>query len=215
AEPAYAVVRDFDRAHPLLRFADLSEAIVGLDPAWEPWPADEEGWRVLARTSDLTPVIRVREQGPLALEFAFHPSQTDLTLRPAFPALFANVVAALGTTEAVRLGEAAEGGGPWLEPGVHELEDGTVVLGSLLSAGESRLPREASGDARRAAPADAPSAEPAAQPAGDEVAERAPRQGATAPAGGAPTPPATVLAALALLALLVEWVLRTTRFAAG
>src|SRR5690606_22273532 len=164
AEPAYAVVRDFDRAHPLLRFADLSEAIVGLDPAWEPWPADEEGWRVLARTSDLTPVIRVREQGPLALEFAFHPSQTDLTLRPAFPALFANVVAALGTTEAVRLGEAAEGGGPWLEPGVHELEGGTVGLVSLLSAAQPRPPREASGERGRTAPSDRPTAGRATRP---------------------------------------------------
>jgi Ca-activated chloride channel family protein len=197
-EPVYAVVRDFDRAHPLLRFADLSEVVVGLDPAREPRPAEAEGWHVLARTSDLTPVIRVREEGPLALELAFHPSQTDLTLRPAFPALFANVVAALGTTEAVRLGEAAAGGGPWLEPGVYQLEEG-VVLASLLSAGESRLPREGAAD--EAAPA------PAAADSADALPTRA-----SAPAGSAPTPLAVVLSALALLALLAEWVLRTTRF---
>lgn len=217
-EPAYAVVRDFDRAHPLLRFADLSEVVVGLDPTREPWPVEEEGWRVLARTADLTPVVRVREEGPLALELAFHPSQSDLTLRPAFPALFANVVAALGTTEAVRLGEGGEAGGPWLEPGVYETGEGRVVLASLLSAGESRLPREgvvtasaAAGDARGETD-EAGADEPAPTPRPEAARGRA---GAVAPAGGAPTPLAVVLSALALLALLAEWVLRRTRFAAS
>src|SRR5690606_274089 len=46
SEPVYAVIRDFDRADPLLRFADLAEVVVGLDPARAPWPDGEEGWRV-------------------------------------------------------------------------------------------------------------------------------------------------------------------------
>ncbi|HEX7038526.1 MAG TPA: BatA domain-containing protein [Trueperaceae bacterium] len=219
-EPEYAVIRDFDRAHPLLRFADLSEVVVGLDPGREPWPAEEEGWRVLARTADLTPVIRVREEEPLALEFAFHPSQTDLTLRPAFPALFANVVAALGTTASARLGEAVGDLGPWFEPGVYEQDDGRVVMASLLSAGESRLPAEAGAEADRAPPAGEPEAagarEPDAEASPAAEAPPAPRRaGAAPPEGAAPTPVAVVLSALALAALLAEWVLRRTRFAAS
>ncbi len=217
-EPVYAVIRDFDRADPLLRFADLSEVVVGLDPAREPWPQEAEGWRVLARTADLTPVIRVREEGPLALEFAFHPSQTDLTLRPAFPALFANVVAALGTTASVRLGQAAGDAGPWLEPGVYEQEDGRVVIASLLSAGESRLPRdggvEASAEPGQGAPEEAGAEEASAgEPAAPASVPR--RAGSAPPAGAAPTPLAVALSALALLALFAEWVLRRTRFAAS
>lgn len=206
-EPVYTVIRDFARAHPLLRFADLSDVVVGLDPQLEPWP-EEEGWRVLARTTDLTPVIRVRESGgPLALELAFNPSQSDLTLRPAFPALLANVVGELRSTTRLRLGEAAGAAGPWTEPGAYLAEDGTATLASLLSANESRLPisggeavlRE--GAATQAAPA-------ATEPSSQEAV--APT---VAPAGSAPTTSAVVLCALALAALLAEWVLRRTRFA--
>ncbi|HLV11667.1 MAG TPA: BatA domain-containing protein [Trueperaceae bacterium] len=210
-EPTYAVIRDFDRAHPLLRFADLSEAVVGLDPAREPWPEDAAGWRVIARTADLTPVVRVREEGPLALDLAFHPSQTDLTLRPAFPALFANVLAAIATTESVRLGEAAAGGGPWLEPGVYGV-DGGLVLVSLLSAGESRLPREGAPAGASAGPAGPAGSVPA--PGDAPAAAVEPRgAGPSAPPGSAPTPLAVALSALALLALTGEWLLRRTRFA--
>lgn len=214
-EPAYTVVRDFARAHPLMRFADLSDVVVGLDPALEPWP-EEEGWRVLARTSDLVPVVRVRESGgPLALEFAFHPSQSDLTLRPAFPALLANVLGELRSTTRVRLGEVAGVTGPFLEPGRHAAEDGTLALASLLSANESRLPTagEAVASGAGSGPASS-SADAPEQTDADEGLRSAPAD-RLAPAGSAPTTAAVVLSALALAALLVEWVLTRTRFAAG
>src|SRR5690606_2436538 len=84
AEPRFAVVNDWDRAHPLLRFVDLSELVVGLDEGATPWEPDP-AWRVLARTTDLTPVMRVRDDGArFELQLAFHPSQSDVTLRPAF-----------------------------------------------------------------------------------------------------------------------------------
>lgn len=214
-EPVYAVIRDFARAHPLMRFADLSDVVVGLDPELEPWQ-EEEGWRVLARTGDLTPVIRVRESGgPLALEFAFNPSQSDLTLRPAFPALLANVLAELRTTSRVRLGEATGASGPYLDPGQVVGEDGSLTLASLLSANESRLPRSgtvsglsAGAEASQAA-IDAAAAGDAAEPVA------AGRSDAAGPAGSAPTTVAVVLSVLALVTLLGEWVMRRTRLAAG
>jgi len=207
-EPVYTVVRDFARAHPLLRFADLSDVVVGLDPQLEPWP-EEAGWRVLARTTDLTPIIRVRESGgPLALEFAFNPSQSDLTLRPAFPALLANVVGELRSTTRLRLGEAAGAAGPWTEPGAYPAEDGTLTLASLLSANESRLPVSGGESVLRAA------GSAQAAPANTAVAANEGTVGPdVAPSGSAPTFGAVVLCALALAALLAEWVLRRTRFA--
>src|SRR5690606_14585960 len=59
AEPDFRLVRDWDRVGPLTRFVDLRDVVVGLDPSAEAW--DEEGWRVLARTADLTPVMRARQ----------------------------------------------------------------------------------------------------------------------------------------------------------
>jgi len=140
--PEYRVIRDWDRAHDLLRFVDLRDAVVGLDPTSEAF-GEEDGWQVLARTADLTPVLRLRDDGDSwILQAAFHPSQTDLVLRPAFPALIANVVAAMEPSERIRLGETAAtvDTGPVLEPGVYQ-RDGAVVLASLFSSAESRLPR--------------------------------------------------------------------------
>ena len=129
AEPVFQVVRDWDRAHPLLRFVDLRDLVVGLDPARQPL-SEDDGWRVLARTADLTPVLRVREaDGVWQLEAAFHPSQTDLVLRPAFPALVTNVVSQVRTTTRVRLGEGLPGGVTVLGA------DGRVALGALLEPG--------------------------------------------------------------------------------
>lgn len=214
-EPTYAVVRDYARAHPLMRFADLSDVVVGLDPALEPWP-EEEGWRVLARTSELVPVVRARESGgPLALEFAFNPSQSDLTLRPAFPALLANVLGALRSTARVRLGEVSGVTGPYMDPGRHSAEDGTLALASLLSANESRLPRSGEPVTGSAGAEDDQSSAVAAATTNAEEAAPVARTGRLAPAGSAPTTTAVILCALALVALLVEWILRRTRFAAG
>jgi hypothetical protein len=234
--PDYRVVKDWDRAHDLLRFVDLRDTVIGLDPTSGAW--EEEGWLVLARTADLTPVLRLREDEDFwILQAAFHTSQTDLVLRPAFPALIANVVAAMEPTERIRLGETAATGnsGPVLEPGVHTL-DGTVVLASLFSSAESRLPRSGSiyggvaglsagqigvptgNDAAggSAGAADGSAAEGrggGANGGGDAVGSSSADVGASAGVNGAPppreraTPIAWTLLALALLALTAEWLL--------
>ena len=165
AEPRFAVVSDWDRAHPLLRFVDLSELVVGLaadGPGWEPGA----GWRVLARASDLTPVMRVRDDGAVfEVQLAFHPSQSDITLRPAFPALVANVVDRIRTTSRVRLGEAppgnagdavsALGSATLLRPGAYRiLETGLQELDGAAAgsgAGSADGPGEAA-DPTGAAP---------------------------------------------------------------
>lgn len=239
AAPVYQVVRDWDRAHPLLRFVDLRDLVVGLDP--DRPPLDEaDGWQVLARTADLTPVLRVRARtldsgGIWEVEAAFHPSQTDLILRPAFPALITNVVGQIRTTTRIRLGEglpgaasngvgAPQGAGAVLEPGIYGAEAeaaaaagaadlGEVVLAALLSPTESRLglvgvavpSLAASGDQDAVAGegADAPAlADGAATPSASIAVDPAAR-----PQPGASTTTAYVLIALALVALIAEWLM--------
>ncbi len=161
--PEYHVVRAQDRVEPLMRFVDLDDALVGLDPETPRWTNSEaNGWQVLAQADDLTPLLRLRRTvtGSI-LQFAFHPSQSDVVLRPAFPALIANWVAAIDATPRLALGETAPGWAePALEPGVFDLASGAraatagavqgqaagstsaVALVSLLSAAESRLAGE-------------------------------------------------------------------------
>lgn len=224
--PDYHVVRDFDRAAAVMRFVDLHDALVGLDPLAPGWvapagstaPTDDRGaptaaaeeWRVLARADDLTPLLRTRrtEAGAI-LQFAFHPSQSDLVLRPAFPALLANWVGALDVTPRVRLGEplpvlvgsGLPGGEIALAPGVYPLDGATsptrggpVVLASLLAPDESRLgSAAASGATGVALEQDA-----AAQAVDSEVPGD--------PAGSAsPTPLVIGLLIAAFAALLAEW----------
>lgn len=209
AEPEYKLISDWNRADALMRFVDLREVVVGLDPDRQPWD-DADGWRVLARTADLTPVVRVRQnEGGTLLQLAFHPAQSDVVLRPAFPALVANLMGQLDTTVRVRLGEPLPGGSaPVLEPGPHlpalpgaAGEAGDFVYASLLAPEESRLPERASelrGSAPTTAPSGAPAAGAAAPPdAGTALLQRT----------GAPTVAASVLLALALAALLAEWLL--------
>lgn len=197
AEPVYQVIREWDRADPLLRFVDLRDVVVGLDPGRPAWEESGE-WRVLASTADLTPVIRSR-QGPdgLLVQLAFHPSQSDIVLRPAFPALMANLLAGLGGTARVRLGQPLPGATqPVLQPGVYTVQvDGAPaeVYASLLSEGESSLPRGAPG-ALVLTPAPGPAAGP------EPLA-------AAADASAPPSTLAVALLVLALLALALEWLL--------
>lgn len=126
--PEYHVVRDQDRVAPLMRFVELESAVVGLDPAREGW-RDLDGWQVLARAEDLTPLLRLRRTpSGSVLQFAFHPSQSDLVLRPAFPALLANWLALLGETPRLSLGDTLPGWtGPARAPGVYDLATGNRV----------------------------------------------------------------------------------------
>ena len=211
AEPEYQLISDWNRADPLMRFVDLRDVVVGLDPERESWE-ETEGGQVLARTADLTPVVRARQgTSGLTLQLAFHPAQSDVVLRTAFPALVANLMGQLDTTVRVRLGEPLPGGTePVLLPGPHQALGGgaegvggtELVYASLLAPEESRLP-ERSAVAQAASRVATPASTPAAAGEGAEgepvitLLERS----------GAPTGAALVLLTLALLALLAEWLL--------
>jgi Ca-activated chloride channel family protein len=164
-EPVFRSVRDWAQADPLLRFVDLRDTVVGM--AADAPALAGEGWETLARTADLTPVIsrRVTESGTI-VRASFHPSQTDMVLRPAFPTFIANVInefrgeavvplgtplgarqapgtAAPGAEDGAsgrRAGDASgEGLERALEPGIYAGARGAVAAG-LLSASETSLP---------------------------------------------------------------------------
>ncbi len=194
SDPVYRVIAESDRGSPLLRFVDLNDVVVGLDPRRPAWSAGE-GWHLLASTAELEPVLRYRDRGGVqVLQAAFSPRQTDLVLRAAFPALIANYVREVRGDARVALGSALPGGTTLdgaavdvaLTPGIYLEPGGTTVLASLDSDAESRL---------------AGPAAPASGPPGPAAAER--RNGVL---GNAPLRPlAWLLLALAVLALTVEW----------
>lgn len=223
AEPEYQLISDWNRADSLMRFVDLRDVVVGLDPERQAWE-ETEGWQVLARTADLTPVVRARQDASgLTLQLAFHPAQSDVVLRTAFPALVANLMGQLDTTVRVRLGEPLPGGTePVLEPGPHRALSGVgegaggtdLVYASLLAPEESRLPERsgvaqgAQGAPGMATPANTPASTPAsATAAASEGAEGSEPVLTLLERSGAPTGAALVLLTLALLALLAEWLL--------
>lgn len=194
--PEYLEVRDWSQSDPLLRFVDMIDAQVGLDPAWQ--PESEPQQRVLARSSDLRPVLLAYSAGGRqVVEFGFDPAQSDLIFRPAFPALIANVLDAFRGEAALRLGQllpegASLDGSPAshaLLPGVYDYPGGQVTV-SLLSVSETRLPGPG--------PTALPPGEPGA------VQEEA--------AAGDSNLTAWLLLALPLL-LLLEWLLWSRRSA--
>ena len=145
-EPEYRTVRDWAQGDELFRFVDLRETVVGIDPQAQP-PAGE-GWQTLARTADLTPVVsRYRSEAGTIIRVAFHPSQTDMVLRPAFPAFIANVMNSFRGDAVLPLGAALPQGTTLdgrpvdlaLEPAVYQTPAGPVGA-SLLSAAETGLP---------------------------------------------------------------------------
>ena len=148
-EPDFKTIRSWDRSDPLLRFVDLNEARVGLssDLAFT-----NDSWEVLARTSDLSPIIlREDEQNFRLVAVNFNPSQTDLVNRSAFPLFLTNIMNSFRNEERLVLGEPLPEGTTLLdgeraqardvvsEPGLYRL-DGQVYAASLLSTAESRLP---------------------------------------------------------------------------
>jgi Ca-activated chloride channel family protein len=145
------VVRDWDQGDPLLRFVDLREAVVGVDPAWSP---GDGSWEVLARTRDLKPVLMKANYPDLRIvRFAFHPSQTDIVFRPAFPALMTNIIREFRSDRKLELGTPLPKGstlddtsvGRVEVPGVYVLE-GNLHTASLNSGYESRLLTSFEGD---------------------------------------------------------------------
>jgi hypothetical protein len=226
-EPEYHLVRDVDRAAPVMRFVDLNEALVGIDKSAPGWADSEaDGWRVLARADDLTPLLRMRRTASGSiLQFGIHPSQSDVVLRPAFPALVANWVAALDSTPRLRLGDTIPGqAAAVLEPGVYSVSTGErldslsgaqvgaagrsepVALVSLLSAEESRLPTGAPGPAAR---------EGEAATGADRAAASAASNGRAPSAYAAPSLWVTLLLVVALIALAAEWWLYSGRRGRG
>ena len=139
-EPRYQQIADWDRSDPLLRFVDLTGVTVGLPPE-EADPVLPGGeWRVLAQTGDLSSaMLRLSEPGIEAVALRFHPSQTDLVRRVAFPILMTNLVDTFRGEPRLPLGTPLAGtGARATEPGVYTV-DGAPYSVSLLSAEESRL----------------------------------------------------------------------------
>ncbi len=184
-------VAGWQRAHPLLRFVDLREVVVGVAPIAPvgsaeppPWATDVQGaeaagWTVLAHTAELRPVLAYRErEGVRALALGFHPAQTDLVFRPAFPTLMANALDHFRGVPRLPLGSLDEQGRRLSQPGQVTVA-GRQLSVSLLSEAQSRLPAPAPDDAEAAADSLLP-------------IER-------------PTPFAWILVLIAVLALALEW----------
>lgn len=176
AEPSYSEVADWNRSDPLLRFVDLTGVVVAASP--EPLPLPLAQATVLARTTDLTPVLlRWQEGGRETVLFRFSPAQSDLSRRPAFPILLANLFESFRGETTVPLGTALGEGTYLNEPGRVSVA-GRSYTSAPLPALESRLevtatPREAT------------------EQAGSSEAER---------------DPSLWFLAVALLLLLAEWV---------
>lgn len=135
--PGYREIVSWARGDPLLRFVDLTGVVVA--PAGTPLPLPLAGAEVLARTADLTPVLlRWREGGRTVLYFSFHPAQSDLARRPAFPIVWANILEGFRSEAQVPLGTALVGGGTLAEPGRLE-RPGRSYTSAPLPASESRL----------------------------------------------------------------------------
>lgn len=230
--PLYQVVRSQDRTDPLMRFVELEDAVVGLDPAAEPWiDAPGTGWHVLARSDDLRPLLRVhRSATGSVLQFAFHPSQSDVVLRPAFPALIANWLSAVGATPRVRLGETLPGWPlPASTPGVYDLATGALIselpgtpspppgatgpvaLAALLSAEESRLPTTGGAESGAITGVADPARERSGATSDGDVLGN---QEGTGSSPELPWP-AALLIVLGLAALAVEWLLHARGRRAG
>ncbi|CAA9571249.1 MAG: hypothetical protein AVDCRST_MAG86-1682 [uncultured Truepera sp.] len=137
ARPAYSEIADWARSDPILRFADLTGVVVA--PSSAPLPLPLERAEVLAQTADLTPVLlHWQDAGREVVYFRFHPSQTDLTRRPAFPIVLANTLEGFSREAQVPLGTALSSGRWLTQPGRSEV-GGRSYTSAPLPAAESRL----------------------------------------------------------------------------
>lgn len=137
AAPVYTEIADWTRSDPLLRFADLTGALIA--PSSAPLPLPRARAEVLARTADLSPaLLRWSESGREVLYFAFNPAQSDLPRRPAFPIVLTNALTGFRSETQVPLGTALGGGDYLTEPGRTE-RAGRSYTSAPLPAAESRL----------------------------------------------------------------------------
>ncbi len=145
-EPRYQQIADWDRSDPLLRFVDLTGVTVGLPPEDSPEGPSEDStalpegdWRTLAQMSDLSPaILGLSEPGVEAAFLRFHPSQTDLVRRVAFPILMTNLMNTFRGEPRLPLGAPLTEEARATEPGVYTV-GGAPYSVSLLSTEESRL----------------------------------------------------------------------------
>ena len=141
---------DWDRADRLMQFVDLTETRVAVAADLD--DTIEGDWKVLARTGDLTPVILRKTTTDVDMVlFRFHPSQTDMVNRSAFPFLIANIMEAFRAEDKLTMGsrlptaeEILINGEPArleraVVPGLYRVGDNAFTV-SLLSAEQSRLP---------------------------------------------------------------------------
>ena len=148
--PVYQVIRDWDRADPLLRFVDLRETIVGFPAAGPRFSKPD--WRVLAQTGELVPVLLHGVSSDYeVIAFNFHPQQSDIINRSAFPLLMTNIMNAFRSETQLQLGQRLPEGSVRLEderqiaagaaavPGVYLVNDERFTA-SLLSGSQTRLP---------------------------------------------------------------------------
>jgi hypothetical protein len=189
--PSYRSIIDWDRSDPLLRFVDLTGVVVA--EGGESRPLPEAPWRTMAQLDSLAPAIERVASPELEVVFLnFHPSQTDLVNRTAFPILLYNIFEAFRGEDRLALGSLLPPDERVLVNGVETSRERALTPGvytmagrsysvSLLSAEETRLP-------------------PAA------VVETAPLPEAPE-ASPQPLETALWLVALALLLLLGEWLL--------
>lgn len=162
-EAQLVAVADWARSDPLMRFVDLRETRVALSApqppsATAPWwqlsatALEAQGWRVLARSAELRPILAARERGAdLQMLLFAHPSQGDLTLRPAFPTLIANLLEGVQGGGRVATGTLGDDGRRLLEPGIARVAGREVVV-NLLDERATALPSAAPDDSGEQAP---------------------------------------------------------------
>ncbi len=145
-ETAYETIKDWDRSDPLLRFVDLTEVIVA--------PLAEfirDDWQVIAQTESLTPVIaRYKDNDLNVIALNFHPSQTNMVKRTAFPLLITNIVSHFRAEQKLVLGQRLAEKAFYLKgdkeiavthadkPGFYKVNNSLFAV-SLLSDNETRL----------------------------------------------------------------------------
>ncbi|MEZ4605512.1 MAG: BatA and WFA domain-containing protein [Deinococcales bacterium] len=125
-------VADWDASHPLLRFVDLRASLLRFE---RDLPKLENAeWQVLAEGEGLEPLIAYHQTSFQEVLFLnFHPDESDLVRRSAFPILIANVV------NAARAGKQLPLGSQGITiPGVYELNGEHYSL-NLFNQQESQL----------------------------------------------------------------------------
>jgi len=145
-DATYETIKDWDRSDPLLRFVDLNEVIVA--------PLDDfarEDWQVIAQTESLTPaILKFKGKDLNVIALNFHPSQTNMVKRTAFPLLITNIVSYFRAEQELVLGQRLPKNAYYLKddkelavvqaerPGFYKIDNG-LFAASLLSSNETRL----------------------------------------------------------------------------